>query len=58
MALTVFTAFSVIRSANFDHTTIWRYDADVRRVLDDLTALHEEGLERIRLGSDRASARR
>ncbi len=46
-------AFSSIRSANFDHTTIWRYDADVRRVLDDLTGLHEKGLERVRLGGDR-----
>jgi len=46
-------AVSLIRSANSDHTTIWRYDADVRRVLDDLEALHEKGLERIRLGGDR-----
>ena len=53
VTFTVFTALSVIRSANFDHTTIWRYDADVRRVLDDLRALHDEGLERIRLGGDR-----
>ena len=53
VALSAIAALSVIRSANFDHTTIWRYDADVRRVMDDLTALHEKGLEHIRLGGNR-----
>jgi hypothetical protein len=52
VALTVAAAFPLIRSANFDRTTIWRYDADARRVVDDLTALHEQGLERIRLGGN------
>ena len=40
------------RSANVDRTTLWRYDADVRRVVDDLTALHAEGLGRIRIGGN------
>jgi hypothetical protein len=52
VTLVAIAAFPLIR-ANLDHTTIWRYDADVRRVLDDLTALHENGLERIRLGGNR-----
>ncbi|MFI5120278.1 MAG: ArnT family glycosyltransferase [Thermoanaerobaculia bacterium] len=52
VVLTIIAALPLIRSANFDHTTIWQYDADVRRVVDDLTALHQEGLERIRLGGN------
>lgn len=52
VALTIIAALPLIRSANFDHTTLWRYDADVRRVVDDLTALHEEGLRCIRLGGN------
>ena len=42
----------LVRSANVDRTTLWRYDADVRRVVDDLTALHAEGLGRIRIGGN------
>jgi hypothetical protein len=31
VALAAIATFPLIRSANFDHTTIWRYDADARQ---------------------------
>lgn len=52
VVLAAIAILPLIRSANFDHTTIWRYDADARRIVDDLTALHEEGFGRIRLGGN------
>ncbi len=50
VGLTALAALPLIRSANLDRTTIWRYDADARRVVSELSALHTEGLGHIRLG--------
>ncbi len=40
------------RFGNFDRTALWLYDADSRRITDDLVELHARGLARIRLGGD------
>ena len=52
IALSVGATVVLVLSANADHTTIWRYDADALRIVDDLAALHNEGLHHVRLGGN------
>jgi hypothetical protein len=50
LLLTVAALTNLVRSANLEYSSLWRYDADAKRAIADLKVLHDGGAGRLHIG--------